>query len=98
MGNGYLRVCLLVPSPALASPFPLTILPLKFFDLQGVVLQSYRRLLSSYEEDSGSSSQVGQLEHELKAREEVVLQCHLKNLAGDPAEEICQQHPPHRGR
>ncbi|GAA0175834.1 hypothetical protein LIER_28932 [Lithospermum erythrorhizon] len=39
----------------------------KLFDLQGVVLQSYKGLLSSYEEASGSSSRAGQLEHELKA-------------------------------
>ncbi|GAA0184539.1 hypothetical protein LIER_31827 [Lithospermum erythrorhizon] len=39
----------------------------QFFGLQRVVLQSYKGLLSSYEEASGCSSQVGQLENELKA-------------------------------
>ncbi|GAA0187310.1 hypothetical protein LIER_34598 [Lithospermum erythrorhizon] len=61
----------------------------KFFDHQGVLLQSYLRLLSSYEEASGSSSRVGPLEHDLKAlkkekaQEERALQRRLKNLTGE---------------
>ncbi|GAA0166548.1 hypothetical protein LIER_21679 [Lithospermum erythrorhizon] len=72
-------------SPLGNSPVP----PEKFFGLHGMVLQSYKDLLSSYEAPSGSSSRVGQLEGELKAlkdekaREEGVLQCHLKNLTGE---------------
>ncbi|GAA0172215.1 hypothetical protein LIER_41302 [Lithospermum erythrorhizon] len=59
----------------------------QFFGLQGVVLQSYRGLQSSYEEVSGSSSRSGQLEDELKALrkekawEEGVLQRRLRILA-----------------
>ncbi|GAA0140552.1 hypothetical protein LIER_01873 [Lithospermum erythrorhizon] len=62
---------------------------MQFFGLQGVVLQSYEGLLSSYEKASGSSSRTGQLEGELKAlkkemaREECVPQPRLKNLAGE---------------
>ncbi|GAA0165033.1 hypothetical protein LIER_20534 [Lithospermum erythrorhizon] len=61
----------------------------KFFGLQGVVLQSYKGLLSSYEESSGSFSRVSQLENELKAlrrekaRKEGILQRCLRNLAGE---------------
>ncbi|GAA0148154.1 hypothetical protein LIER_07675 [Lithospermum erythrorhizon] len=56
---------------------------------KGVALQSYKEILSSYEDVSGSSSRVGQLEGELKAlkkekaREEGILQRHLKNLVGE---------------
>ncbi|GAA0155707.1 hypothetical protein LIER_38136 [Lithospermum erythrorhizon] len=56
---------------------------------KGVVLQSYKWLLSSYEEASWSSSRVSQLEGELKAlkrekaREQGILQHRLKNLAGE---------------
>ncbi|GAA0170645.1 hypothetical protein LIER_24867 [Lithospermum erythrorhizon] len=54
----------------------------------GLLLQSYKELLSSYEAASGSSSRADQLERELealkkeKACEDGVLQCRLKNLAG----------------
>ncbi|GAA0183340.1 hypothetical protein LIER_30766 [Lithospermum erythrorhizon] len=71
------------------SPDPLDVL--YYFSLQGVVLQCYKELLSSYEKVSGSSSLAGQLEGELKglkkekAREDCILQCRLKNLAGKHA-------------
>ncbi|GAA0173859.1 hypothetical protein LIER_27378 [Lithospermum erythrorhizon] len=62
----------------------------KFFNLQGVALCSYRRLLATYEVASGSSSRINQLEQELrtlrkaKAREERrALRHHLKNLSGE---------------
>ncbi|GAA0171091.1 hypothetical protein LIER_25206 [Lithospermum erythrorhizon] len=64
----------------------LSTLGYKLFKLNGVALRSYRKLLSSYEEASGSSSRVPQLEQELKtlrkekAREVGILQCRLKNL------------------
>ncbi|GAA0158429.1 hypothetical protein LIER_15459 [Lithospermum erythrorhizon] len=54
-----------------------------------VSLRSYKRLLASYKEASGSSSRVSQLEQEHrtltkeKAQEEGSLQPRLKNLAGD---------------
>ncbi|GAA0143409.1 hypothetical protein LIER_04101 [Lithospermum erythrorhizon] len=70
--------------PILASP-----IVLQFFDLQGLVLQSYKTLMSSYEETNGSTSQVVQLKHELKilkkekAQEEGVLQRCLRNLSGE---------------
>ncbi|GAA0156086.1 hypothetical protein LIER_13660 [Lithospermum erythrorhizon] len=62
---------------------------LQFFALHGVALQSYKELMSSYEAASGSSSQDGQLEGELKAFikekacKEGVLQCRLKKLASE---------------
>ncbi|GAA0145139.1 hypothetical protein LIER_05397 [Lithospermum erythrorhizon] len=61
----------------------------KFLDLQGVFLLSYKWLLSSYEEASGSTTRVGQPEHELntlkkeKTQEERVLQRRFKNLPGE---------------
>ncbi|GAA0155865.1 hypothetical protein LIER_38169 [Lithospermum erythrorhizon] len=60
----------------------------KFFSLQGIQLQSYKGLLSSYEEASESSSRAGQLENELmtlrkkKAQEEGTLQRRLRKLSG----------------
>ncbi|GAA0171545.1 hypothetical protein LIER_41178 [Lithospermum erythrorhizon] len=61
----------------------------KFFELQGVRLRSYMRLLTSFEEASGSSSRISQLEQDLralrreKAREEGALQRRLTNLTRD---------------
>ncbi|GAA0165189.1 hypothetical protein LIER_20652 [Lithospermum erythrorhizon] len=61
----------------------------KFFELQGVTLYSYRRLLTSLEEASTSSSQISQVEQDLRAfkmenaSEEGTLQRRLKNLVGD---------------
>ncbi|GAA0155036.1 hypothetical protein LIER_12859 [Lithospermum erythrorhizon] len=83
---GYVFLC----SPVASLVFPLTLFFfLKFFGLQGVVLQSYKGFLSSYEEASASSSRAGHPEGELKAltkekvREEGILQRRLKNLAGE---------------
>ncbi|GAA0186531.1 hypothetical protein LIER_33819 [Lithospermum erythrorhizon] len=56
---------------------------------EGVALHLYKRLLTSFEEASQSSSRVSQLEQELralrreKAREEGALKRCLKNLAGE---------------
>ncbi|GAA0145176.1 hypothetical protein LIER_05429 [Lithospermum erythrorhizon] len=68
----------------------------KFFDLQGVALQSYGALLSSSKAVSRTSSRVGQLEDELKVlreektREEGVLHRRLKVLS--------EGHAVHQGR
>ncbi|GAA0144407.1 hypothetical protein LIER_04864 [Lithospermum erythrorhizon] len=62
---------------------------LLFLGLQGVVLLSFKGILSTYEEASGSSSRACQLENELKtlrkkkAREEGALQHRLRNLTGE---------------
>ncbi|GAA0161629.1 hypothetical protein LIER_17901 [Lithospermum erythrorhizon] len=61
----------------------------RVFDLQEGALYAYKGLLASYEEASGSSSHISQLEQEMnelkkcKVQEESVLQRHLKNLVGD---------------
>ncbi|GAA0161174.1 hypothetical protein LIER_17550 [Lithospermum erythrorhizon] len=95
LGIRYASLCLVLPLPN--SPTKCS--PSQFFDLKGVMLQSYRWLLSSYEGANGSSSHVGQLKQEIKtlkrekAREVGVLQRRLKNLTVEhPAREVCSQH------
>ncbi|GAA0169133.1 hypothetical protein LIER_40711 [Lithospermum erythrorhizon] len=62
---------------------------LLFFALQDVVLQCYKGLVTLYEEASGSSTRIPQLEWELKdlrkrkAQEEGALRRHLKALTRD---------------
>ncbi|GAA0142762.1 hypothetical protein LIER_35630 [Lithospermum erythrorhizon] len=61
----------------------------KLFDLHGVALQAYGKLLSFYEEASRSTSSLSQIKQEMKtfrkhqAREDGILQCRLQNLTRD---------------